>query len=267
MDKIAEFKLQLMKRKYALSTVESYTGCLRVLITRFGENPTIRQLETFLTEIKNQNTHKQYTATIHHYFKRVLNKKISLNDIPYPRKKKQFPKFLSQEEVSMLLKYPKNLKHQVVISLLYGCGLRISELLNLKWIDVDRHEMVIHVRNGKGGVDRSVMLDKSLLKLLEDYYRWQKPKVYVLNGQGVKEQYSDRSVNQLLKYWARRAGIKKHISAHVLRHSFATHLLDAGTDMVLIQKLLGHKNSKTTEIYAQVSNRHIKKVKSPISFY
>lgn len=264
MTEIAKFRRELMVRKYAYTSVQTYVKQAEFLVANFGLKPDIEKVKEYLLTLKSQSHHKQVVATIRHWYRFIHNKKLKLNDLPYPRKKKQLPKFLSQEEVKMLLDCPKNLKHQVIISILYGCGLRISELLNLKWADIDRHEMVIYIRNGKGGVDRSVMLAPSLLELLEKYYRWGKPKVYVLNGQGNKLQYSDRSINQLLKYWAKRAGIKKNVHAHLLRHSFATHLLDAGTDVVLIQKLLGHKNSKTTEIYAQVSNRHIKRVRSPL---
>lgn len=264
MDKMLVFKRGLMLQGKAKTTIDTYEYCINVVVSKLGERPGIDAIKDFLVTIENRNTHAQYVSSIRHYFRILFHIKLDLNDIPYPKKKKQLPKYLSQEEMKMLLDYPKNLKHQVIISILYGCGLRISELLNLKWADIDRHEMVIYIRNSKGGVDRSVMLAYSLLELLEKYYRWSKPKVYVLNGQGNKLQYSDRSINQLLKYWTKRAGIKKNISAHVLRHSFATHLLDAGTDMVLIQKLLGHKNSKTTEIYAHVSNRHIKRVRSPL---
>lgn len=264
MDKMLVFKRGLMLQGKAKTTIDTYEYCINVIVSKLGERPGTDAIKDFLVTIENRNTHAQYVSSIRHYFKIVFHVKLDLNDIPYPRKKKQLPKYLSQEEMKLLLDYPKNSKHQVIISLLYGCGLRMSELLNLKWTDIDRHEMVIYVRNGKGGVDRSVMMAESLLKLLEKYYRYNTPETYVLNGQGNKVQYSDRSVGTLLKTYAKRAGIKKNITAHVLRHSFATHLLDAGTDMVLIQKLLGHKNSKTTEIYAQVSNRHIKRVKSPL---
>jgi site-specific recombinase XerD len=265
MNKMFIFKRALKLQGKALNTIETYSGCFSVIINKFGEYPGTEQLKDFLCTIKNRNTHAQYVSTIHHYFRSVLKSPIDLKDIPYPKKKKSLPKYLSQQEIKLLLDYPKNLKHQVIIELLYGCGLRMSELLNLQWSNIDRHEMLIHILDSKGGVDRDVMLAEKTLSLLEKYYRRFKPVEYVLNGQGIKEQYSDRSVNQLLKYWAKRAGIKKDIHAHLLRHSFATHLLDSGVDTKLIQKLLGHKNSKTTEIYAAVSTRHIKKIKSPIS--
>lgn len=264
---MAKFTRELMIRKYAFTSVQTYTKQAEFLVANFGLKPDIENVKEYLLTLKSQSHHKQVVTTIRHWYKFIHNKKLKLDDLPYPRKKKQLPKYLSREEIKMLLDCPKNSKHQVIISLLYGCGLRMSELLNLKWEDIDRHEMIIYVRNGKGGVDRSVMMAESLLKLLEKYYRHNKSETYVLNGHGNKVQYSDRSVGTLLKTYAKRTGIKKNVTAHVLRHSFATHLLDSGTDMVLIQKLLGHKNSKTTEIYAHVSNRHIKKVKSPLELY
>jgi site-specific recombinase XerD len=147
---------------------------------------------------------------------------------------------------------------------LYGCGLRISEVINLKIKDIDSNRMIISIRESKGNKDRLVTLTQPLLELLRVYYLEFKPREYLFNGQfGL--QYTQSSINQLLKYYANRGGIKKRIHAHKFRHSFATHLLDQGTDMYLIQKLLGHKDQKTTEIYAQVSDRSISKIQSPLN--
>lgn len=263
-DKINKFKRELMVRKYSYNTVETYCSCLKVIFDNCGENPTIDSVKDYLLTIENRNYHKQIVATFRNYCLFVLGLKLNLQDIPYPRKEQKLPEIFSQQEMSLLISHPKNLKHQAIICLLYGGGLRVGELINLKITDIDSSRMVINVRAAKNNKDRQVMLDQSLLELLRDYVREYKPSTYLFNGQK-KGQYSERSVNELLKYWSLKAGIKKGIHAHLLRHSFATHLLDAGTDMSIIQKLLGHSNIKTTELYAKVSTNLISQVKSPLS--
>lgn len=148
--------------------------------------------------------------------------------------------------------------------MLYGCGLRIGEVLNMKITDIDSKRMVINVRQGKGLKDRQIGLSQQLLNLLRDYFKEFKPKEYLFNGQ-FSNQYTASSINQLLKYYADKAGIKKRIHAHKLRHCYATHLLESGTDMTLIQKLLGHKKIETTQIYAHISTALTSKIQSPLS--
>lgn len=263
MDKMLIFKRELMAQKYAANTVEVYCSCLKILLEKFGEHPSTDAVKDFLITIKNRNYHAQFVATIRHYFKYVIKSPISLQEIPYPRKEEKIPEILSQQEMAALISYPKNLKHQAIICTLYGTGMRVGELINLKLTDIDSNRMVITIRGGKGNKDRQVMLDPGLLLLLREYVKKYSPKEYLFNGQ-FTNQYSDRSVGQLLKYWAKKAGIKKRIHPHLMRHSFATHLLESGTDMSIIQKLLGHKKIETTEIYAKLSTSLISKVKSPL---
>jgi integrase/recombinase XerD len=264
MNNITKFKNELRLRKYALKSVETYCGCLQMIFNKIGETPSIDQIKSFLLTITNRNYHKQMVATIRNYSDFVLKEPLSLKDIPYPRKEYKLPEILSVEEMTSLIKYPKNVKHQAIICLLYGCGLRVGELINLKLTDIDSSRMVINIREAKGNKDRQVMLDDGLLTILREHYQKEKNPVYLFGGQ-FKNQYSERSVNEMLKYWATKAGIKKKIHAHLLRHSFATHLLEAGTDMSIIQKLLGHNNIKTTEIYAKISTKTISKVISPLA--
>lgn len=262
-NQINKFQRELVLRKYASSTCQTYTSCLGILFQKCGNPLTVKAIKDYLITIKNRNYHKQLVATARNYFEFVLGIKISLNDIPYPRKKYKLPEVLSQEEMKALINYPKNLKHQAVIETLYSCGLRVSELINLKFEHIDRSRMVINIKESKGNKDRLVPLSSKLLSLLEAYFKEFHPKIYVFNGQ-FKIQYTESSVNQLLKYWAKKAGIKKHIHAHTIRHSFATHLLEAGTDMMIVQKMLGHSNMTTTQIYAHISNKFISKIKTPL---
>ena len=158
----------------------------------------------------------------------------------------------------------ENIKHKSIICLLYGCGLRVSEVINLKIKDIDSKANVIYIIAGKGKKDRIVMLDKQLLELLRKYYTEYKPKEYLFNGQ-FDLQYSTRSINEFLKQIAIKAGVTGNIHAHLLRHSFATHSLEQGIDISYIQKLLGHNSIKTTLIYTHVSKSTIANIPSPLS--
>lgn len=263
MDKIDAFRNELRLRRYASSTIRTYCDNLKTIIYKIGEHPSINQIKDLLLTAKSTPHHKQMAGTIHRYFEFVLKQSLSLGDIPYPRKTSKLPEVLSIEEVRLILNQINNLKHRAVFSLLYGCGMRVGEVLNLKFSDIDRARKVINIRQSKGNKDRAVMLSDNLISLLEEYYRIFKPEEYVFNGQ-YGNIYSANSINQFLKYYAGKAGINKRIHAHKLRHCFATHLLESGTDMAVIQELLGHSDIKTTQIYAHVSKKLISKVKSPL---
>lgn len=258
------FQRELRLRNYAISTIETYTGCLNVILFQVGDHPDLDHIKNFLLTIKNHNYHKQMVATFHRYFEFVLKKPLSLKDIPYPRKIESLPEILSIDEIKRLIDIPKNKKHQSIILLLYGCGLRVGEVLNLKMEDIDIDRMVLTVRSGKGNKDRQIGMDEGILKIILEYYNEVLPEEYLFNGQ-FGNQYSDRSINEFLKYYAKRAGITKRIHAHALRHAYGTHLHESGTDLAIIQKLMGHKNIKTTGIYTRTSTAHIKNVKSPAS--
>lgn len=264
MNKVELFKRELLIRRYSKSTIETYCSCLKVIIYKIGEDPSIDEIKDYLLTIKNNSYHKQIVGCIHKYFETVLKKKLSLKDIPYPRKEDKLPEILSQSEVQLIFKQIKNLKHKSILSLLYGSGLRVGEVINLKISDIDSSRMIINIRGAKGFKDRQVQLPLEMLELLRSYYSAFNPKEYLFNGQfGLT--YSSTSINQLLKYYAKKAGINKRVHAHKFRHSFATHMLDTGIDIFLIQKLLGHKKQETTEIYAKLSTRRISQIESPLS--
>ena len=158
----------------------------------------------------------------------------------------------------------ENKKHKVILALLYSCSLRVSELINLKWKDIDRSRMIINIIQSKGNKDRQVGLNETLIKLLTEYWNEYKSKEYVLNGQ-TSSQYTDRSVGEVVKKLAKKAGINnKRVYTHLIRHTSATHMVENGTDINLIQKLLGHSDVKTTNVYLHISHNHISKIKSVI---
>jgi integrase/recombinase XerD len=169
---------------------------------------------------------------------------------------------LSKEEVKAILEAPYNLKHRAMLAMIYSCGLRRSELLNLTKFDVDSKRMVVIIRMAKGKKDRIVPLSTKILALLRDYYKSYNPKEFLFEGQAGGK-YSEKSLENVLKQSLFKARIEKPVTLHWLRHSYATHLLENGTDLRYIQDLLGHKSSKTTEIYTHVSTKNIQNIRSP----
>lgn len=173
------------------------------------------------------------------------------------------PNVLSKEEVKMILESLQNIKHRTMLSLIYACGLRRSELLNLKSNDILSDRLLLHIKQSKGKKDRIVPLSNKLLEMLREYYKTYKPKVWLFEGQQAGEPYSEKSLESVLKQAVSKACINKPVTLHWLRHSYATHLLESGTDLRYIQELLGHNSSRTTEIYTHVSNKSIQQIKSP----
>ena len=178
----------------------------------------------------------------------------------------QLPKVLSFEEVQLILNATPNQKHRAVLSTLYAGGLRIGELINLHITDIMRDHKRILIRGGKGRKDRLTLLSDKLLHLLREYFKEYRPKRWLFEGDAPGTQYSDTSIRMVLKDAAKKAGIKKKVTPHMLRHSFATHMMERGTDIRLIQSLLGHTSLKTTEIYTHISRDAIDKLKSPFDY-
>ncbi|MCB0423848.1 MAG: tyrosine-type recombinase/integrase [Mangrovimonas sp.] len=179
-----------------------------------------------------------------------------------PKKEKKLPEVLSKEEVKLILENTLNLKHKTLLSLIYSGGLRIGEALDLKVKDIDSKRMLIHIKGGKGKKDRYTLLSSGFLELLRVYYKLYKPKDYLFEGQD-GEKYSATSSQKVLKQAVQKTGITKNVTLHTLRHSFATHLLEHGTDLRYIQSLLGHNSPKTTMIYTHVSETSLKNIKNP----
>ena len=198
------------------------------------------------------------------YFEQVLHhEKVFFEDIPRPKKRSSLPKVMSKNDIARLFAHVGNQKHQLMLKLCYGMGLRVSEIVNLKIADIDSGRMLVHIEASKSKKDRYVTLPTSVLDDLRNYWQACHPKQYLFEGQ-YGGQYAIRSVQAVFKSAMRKAKINKTVGIHGLRHSYATHLLECGTDMVFIQKLLGHNDIKTTEIYAKVSNRQLSNIKSPL---
>ena len=263
----------LLLKAYSPNTIKCYCGeFVQLLVTLRDVNVdslTPERLRSYMLyctkELKlSENTLNSRMNAIKFYFEQVLTQeKLFFDEIPRPKKKELLPKVLNQKEIKRLFEQVDNIKHLVVLKLCYGMGLRVSEIVNLKISNIDSERMLVHIENSKGKKDRYVPLPETVLEDLRDYFIEYRPKEFLFEGQ-FGGQYSVRSVQSIFKTAMKKAKIKKTIGIHGLRHSYATHLLEAGTDMVFIQKLLGHKDVKTTQIYAKVTNKHLSRVKSPL---
>ena len=267
-----EYSEQLILKRYSGNTIKTYSSCFLKFMMFFkdqqlkaiGEDE-IKRFLLYLIEIEKVGaaTQNQYINAIKFYFDKVLGQGKMKFAIERPRKRNYLPRILSEEEVYRLLSATKNLKHKSITSLLYASGLRVGEIINLKPSDLNFYSFTILIRQSKGFKDRVSILGEVTKPVLKRYLEVYQPNDFLFEGQfGGK--YSPRSINKFLKQNAKRAGINKRISAHVLRHSFATHLLNNGTDIRFIQELLGHNSTKTTERYTHVSNRMLKRIESPI---
>ncbi len=212
--------------------------------------------------ISNSQQNQRINA-IKFYYEKVLGRKRMYYNVNRPKKEKRIPRILTVEEVELLLQHCTNLKHKCILMTLYSGGLRRSELINLKISDIDSQRMLIRITNSKGNKDRNTLLSEKLLKLLRDYYRYHKPKIWLFEGQG-GGQYSATSIANILRKALKKAQIEKNATPHTLRHSFATHLLEQGINLRYIQELLGHSSIKTTEIYTHVSSKQLSKIKNPL---
>jgi len=270
--KFDSFVNWMRSRRYSENTITTYTEALRVFLQFFADKPlsqiTNNDVIMFNNEfiIKNNlssSYQNQIVNAIKLFFRTVENKAMNQELIHRPKKEHILPNVLSKEEVKAILNAPKNLKHKMMLSLIYSAGLRRSELLNLKPSDVDSKRKIIIIKAAKGKKDRIVPLSDKILVMLREYYLHYKPKTWLFEGQYENEPYNERSLASVLKQALAKTTIKKPVSLHWLRHSYATHLLEAGTDLRYIQEILGHKSSKTTEIYTHVSTNSIQKIKSP----
>ena len=207
-------------------------------------------------------THIMINAVLF-YYRVILKCTEYKSEIIRPQKETTLPKVLPKEDIEKIINACDNLKHKTILVVLYSAGLRAGEIIDLTLKDIDSKRKVIHIRNGKGFKDRTVMLSDKLTELLRRYYKMYKPKTFVFEGQ-YGDKYSQSSMRQILKTASIKAGLRVLPTLHHFRHSFATHLLEAGTDLRYIQQLLGHSSAKTTEIYTYVSTKHISQIKSPL---
>ncbi len=254
---------ELKLRNFSKKTIKSYLHVVKHFLDFAGEKGlnemTVREYALKNLDKKNPSTVSHNISAISFFFSKVLNQNIK---IPHPKRNKTLPVILTSEEIKRLIEVTRNIKHKLIIKILYGCGLRVSEVINLKKEDVNFNEELIKIKLAKGRKDRFVKIPDSLKKELESYCNLHNEEVLFPSSRGGK--LTTATIRKIIKNASKKAGIKKNIHPHTLRHSFATHLLESGTDLRIIQKLLGHSDIKTTQIYLSVSNQLIKNIKSPL---
>ena len=269
---LVRFDRFISSLRFSDNTRRTYMGSLKMFFVYYHDrNPidlTNEDVNTFnhLHIIPNHysvSMQRQVISAIKLFYKYAKGHHLDVEKVVYPKKAFILPKVISVQEVKKIIEGCPNLKHKTILMTLYSTGMRVGELLNLKVSDIDSKRGVIVIYQGKGAKDREVPLPKSLLIQLRNYYKAYRPKLFLFEGQAGGT-YTATSVNHVIKDACEKAGIKKSVSAHMFRHSYATHMLESGTDLRYIQVLLGHKSSKTTEIYTHVSNNKLSSLQNPL---
>lgn len=250
-------------RNYSPRTIDTYVDRVAKFARHFGQSPDklgpshIRRYQLFLIETKKASWAQvnQTVCALRFFYGTCLGKPWMIDHIPYSKKPKKLPVVLSREEVKRLFDVITNIKHRTMLMVLYSTGLRLSEVLSLKIQDIDGKRMVIHVRHGKGGKDRYVPLSKTLLEQLRFFWMFYRPFEYLLTGNDLTRPMSAGSLQRVLNKAGRKAGLRKSVSPHMIRHTFATHLLEAGMDLKHIQEMLGHRHLNTTSMYLHVAGQ------------
>ena len=266
---------ELQRRNFSTETIREYVGAVERFARHFGKPPDrlgpdhIRQYQAYLLHDRKLavGTVVAQTAGLRFFFVRTLKRRFPPDSIPYPKyTHHRTPRVLSPDEVARLIEAAGNLQARAILMALYSTGMRRSELVHLRVEDIDSERMVIHIRKGKGGKDRDVPLCPRLLETLREYWRWKKPRTWLFPGQPRANggHLTDKAVWYACAEAARHASLKKRVSPHMLRHSFATHLLEDGADLPTIQMLLGHADLEATSIYLHLSRRHLEKTVNPL---
>jgi integrase/recombinase XerD len=267
---------ELQRRNYSEITTRKYLQYVTAFARHFGKSPDqlgpneLRSYQAYLLQERKvtPGTAVNCVAALRFFFVKTLKRHQFREFLPYPKDHRRLPTVLSPEEVSRLINAAGTLFRRTLLMTLYGTGMRRSELAHLKVGDIDSQRMIIRVVAGKGGKDRDLPLSPTLLETLREYWRWRKPKLYMFptrtRGLPMEEPISDKTVWIACSEAARRAGINKRVTPHTLRHSWATHLLEAGTDLRTIQVLLGHGDLETTAQYLHLSRRHLQAVSNPL---
>ena len=274
MDSSEAIKLTVRKlesQRYSIKTIKTYSSLLKYFFKHFkGINPeeiTKDEILNYMVYLVDKgysiSLQNQVINTIKFFYEKILEYPREYYCVERPRQERKLPIVLSRKEVKAIIDNTHNIKHKSILMLTYSAGLRVGEVLNLMVKDIDSKRMFIHIRSGKGKKDRVVPLAEHALFLLRKYYKEYKPVKWLFEGASGGK-YSTRSIQQILRRAVVKSRIRKRVTPHTLRHSFATHLLESGTDIRYIQVLLGHGSVKTTQIYTQVSHAHLQNITSPL---
>ncbi|SCY07409.1 Site-specific recombinase XerD [Nonlabens sp. Hel1_33_55] len=270
-----DFAEILAIKRYSPNTVTAYVGLLISLHKFMNPHTPLQEYDDFqinkkiIEFIKARGiapaTQRQIIAALRLYYREMCGREINLDQVTPATRSSKLPVILNTSEIKAILQSPKNLKHKAMLYTVYGLGLRSGELIHLKITDFDKKRKSIHLKNAKGGKDRIIPYPDSLKPILTQYYQEYQPSTYVFPGQK-GQRYSAQSLRKVFQNACKTAGIHKTVTLHSLRHAYATHLMDSGTDLRMIQKLLGHKDIKTTLIYTHVTQRSMQQVRSPLDF-
>jgi integrase/recombinase XerD len=269
---LQRFLETMQVRNYAEETQKNYTQALTHFLKHFRgrDIPQLTntdleryQMEAIIAKQLSQSYQNMIISAVKLFYEKVLGRKVDPEFISRPRRERPLPDILSMQEIARMIQSVKNQKHRAMLGLIYGCGLRSGELLNLKLTDIPKHRNVIHLRAAKGSKDRLVPLSEKLRTQLREYYKIYKPKTYLFEGETEGAPYSKRSLQMVFKRALAQAKLSNIFRLHNLRHSYATHLLEAGTNEAVIQTLLGHASIKTTTIYTKVAQSTIDKIYNP----
>ncbi|MBU1009396.1 MAG: site-specific integrase [Bacteroidetes bacterium] len=270
--RLAEFVAWMSHKRYSQSTIKAYESALSSFLEYVGNKQFTEINNTDMVDYVNSNIiangisfsfQNQVVNAAKLFFREIVRCPLEVEKLERPMRRHKLPNVLSKEEVKALLACTENTKHRAMLSLIYACGLRRGELLNLKPGHISSKRHLLIVVDAKGRKDRVVPISDKVITMLREYYRLYKPSIWLFEGQMVGTQYSETSLQKVLKKSLEGAGIRKPATLHWLRHSYATHLLETGTDLRYIQELLGHKSSKTTEIYTHVSEKSLSSIRSP----
>jgi len=272
LDAIALLESYLNEQRYSEHTIKTYKSQLEYFFKYFSSKPPFKIDDLDIRDFMENHVialnysasyQNQIITAIKTYYSLIPGASVHINEIKRPRRSKPLPQVFSKEEVSRILNATRNLKHRLILWIVYSCGLRRGEVINIRLSDLNRERGVLHIRQGKGNVDRVVPVSDKVWQKIDEYKAAYYPSLYLFEGQGGGK-YTASSVYNVFKKAMQIAGIQKEVGIHSLRHSYATHLHESGLDIRYIQELLGHQSSKTTEIYTHVSRRHLINIKSPI---
>lgn len=263
---------ELRLRGYSSKTIKVYVEQVKRLVRFTGKPPEEmdgKAINDYLSYLVNERKVSssyinQAVSSIKFLFRRVLKRPVLVGEVPRPKKATKLPTVLGEEEVKRIFREVRNRKHLALLVLAYSAGLRVGEAVRLKVSDIDSERMMIHVRGGKGRKDRYTLLSAAALEILRDYAFYYRPSKWLFPGARKGKHLTERSMQRVVRRASEKAGVRKRVTMHTLRHSFATHLLERGTDLRYIQELLGHKSARTTQIYTHVTRRDLARITSPL---
>ncbi len=268
--------VELQRRNYSQTTVRAYLKIVEDFAKHFHKAPDqlgadeIRSYQVYLLKEKKlgARTVGHWTAALRFFFCKTLKRNYPVEEVPYPKAPRRLPNILTQEEAVRLIDSASNLFHRTMLMTLYSTGIRRAELCRLKVEDIDSKRMILHIRQGKKNRDRDVPLSPKLLETFREYWRWMRPKTYLFpgtkDGWRADKPITPKVLWEACREAAQRAGITKSVRPHLIRHSFATHLVEGGADLPTVQLLLGHSDLKATSIYLHLSQRHLKAAGTPL---